>query len=327
MVTATEPTKQEYVFTRYTRLVLPVDGYIFWLRSNLVSPSAQFNAMGFNTIAIDGYGPVLPPVTARVKGTVHYSTTQHQDADKVYTSNTVHFNTMETVQFLNAIDPSTMWICSFDGIRFAFSHRDNYFAPVGEKHYVGQAIYSSMESQIIDSVDKLQQTQVVSNSLPFWLSMNGYSIFYGIQQCPVTLYPSSSQLLDNLSPPFGVVHIEPNQTTAFSAAPVLDATLDHAQLARDLVRVTLYGLNNDSAIDFQDFVLQFMVDNPQALGLMNMPILRDEKETQAELLILAKKKSIEFEVSYYQTRARDIAVKYILQAVPTFIVGDLAAAA
>jgi hypothetical protein len=326
MVTATEPTKQEYVFTRYTRLVLPADGYIFWVRSNLVSPSAQFNAMPLNTIAIDGFGPILPPDTVRVKGTVHYATTQHQDPDKVYTSNTVHFNTMETVQKLNATDPSTMWICSFDGIRFAFSHRDNYFAPVGEKHYVGQAIYSTMESQIIDDVSQLQQTQVVSNSLPIWLSMNGYSIFYGIQWCPVVLYPSSSQLLDNLSPPFAVVHIEPNRTEAFSAAPVLDTTLDHAQLARDFVRVTLYGLNNNSSIDFQDFVLQFMTDNPNAMGLMNMPIIRDEKETQAELLILAKKKTMEFEVSYYQTRARDIAVKYILQAIPTYIIGDLQAA-
>jgi hypothetical protein len=326
VVTATEPTKQEYLFTRYTRLVLPVDGYVFWVRSNLVSPSTQLNAMALNAIAIDGYGPVLPPTSARVKGTVHYSTTQHQDPDKVYTSNTVHFNTMETVQFLNAMDPSTMWICRFEGIRFAFSHRDNYFAPVGEKHYVGQALYSSMESQIIDDIGQLQQTQVVSNSLPFWLSMNYYSIFYGIQQCPVTLYPASSQLLDNLVPPFGVVYIEPSRTEAFSAAPVLDATLDHAQLARDFVRVVLYGLNNNSALDFQDFVLQFMGDNPNALGLMNMPIIRDEKETQAELLILAKKKTIEFEVSYYQTRARDIAVKYILQAIPTFIVEGLQAA-
>jgi hypothetical protein len=324
VVTADEPSKQEYVFTRYTRLVLPLDGYVFWVQSNLVAPSSQFNAMQFNTIAVDGYGPVTPPDQVRVKGTVHYATTQHQDADKVYASNAVHFNTMQPVQALNAMDPSTIWICTFDGIRFAFSHRDNYFAPVGEQHYVGQAIYSSMESQIIDSVDKLAQSQVVSNSLPFWLSMNGYSIFYGIQQCPVTLYPSSSQLLDNLVPPFGVVHIEPSQTIAMAEAPLLSSTLSHTQLARDIVKVTLYGLNNDSSLDFQDFVIQFTIDNPNTIGIMNMPIIRDEKETQSELLILAKKKSIEFEISYNQSRSRDIAQKYILSVIPTYIAGTIA---
>lgn len=326
MVTATEIGHGTYTFTRYVRLVLPADGYVFWVRANLVAPTAQYNAIGFNQLPPIGGWTQLPPDRIEVRGTVHYATEQHQDSEKVYASNTVHFNTMEQVQFLNAIDPATMWICTFDGIRFAFSSRENFFAQAGEYHYVGQALYSSMQTQIIDTVGQLQQTQVVSNSLPIWLSMNGYSIFYGIQTCPVVLYPSSSQLLDNLPPPFGVVHVVPDSTTALGSTPVLDNLLSHTQLARDIVRVTLYGTNNNSSADFVDFVNQFSLDN-DTIGVMNMPILRDEKEAQPELLILAKKKSIEYEVSYYQSRARNIARQIITQAIPTFVVGPQVAAA
>ena len=61
-----------------------------------------------------------------------------------------------------------------------------------------------------------------------------------------------------------------------------------------------------------------------AIGFMNMPVLRDDKRTQNELAILAMKKTMDFEISYYQTRARTIAQQYVLSCVPGSItVNDL----
>ena len=58
---------------------------------------------------------------------------------------------------------------------------------------------------------------------------------------------------------------------------------------------------------------------------MNMPVVRDEKRIQSELNAIAQKKSLTFEVSYYQNRMNDIARQLILSAVPSFYPTDLAA--
>ena len=44
------------------------------------------------------------------------------------------------------------------------------------------------------------------------------------------------------------------------------------------------------------------------------PTVRDEKRAQSELLILAQKKTIEFEIDYYQCAARNIARQLIENA-------------
>jgi len=45
-----------------------------------------------------------------------------------------------------------------------------------------------------------------------------------------------------------------------------------------------------------------------------MPVMQDEKMTQSELGIMAQKKVITFEVSYYQTTVNDIARQLIEHA-------------
>jgi len=49
-----------------------------------------------------------------------------------------------------------------------------------------------------------------------------------------------------------------------------------------------------------------------------MPIIRDEVRTQSELNVRGMKKSIEFEISYYQSVAQDIARQLILSSIPTY---------
>jgi hypothetical protein len=89
------------------------------------------------------------------------------------------------------------------------------------------------------------------------------------------------------------------------------AGTSHDQLVQERVRVTLTGLNNEQALNFIDFVNQFTLDNPGVLGVMNQPVPRDEKRTQNELRVIGQKKTIEFQVNYYQSAVFDIAQRLI----------------
>ena len=94
-----------------------------------------------------------------------------------------------------------------------------------------------------------------------------------------------------------MVHIAPEGTAALQAAPRIDSSGSHSQLAQDKVRVTLYGVRNDQALDFMDCVLQRSADYGE-FGVMNMPVVRDDKRPQVELGAIGQKKLIDFDVSY-----------------------------
>ena len=69
-------------------------------------------------------------------------------------------------------------------------------------------------------------------------------------------------------------------------------------------------------MDFQDYILSNSLNDE--FGIMNMPIIKDEVRTQSELNVRGMKKSIEFEISYYQSVAQDIARQLILSSIPTY---------
>jgi hypothetical protein len=315
---------QTVTFTKYVRLVLPLDGYVFWVKADLLSQSALFNAGAFNTAEFnEGQSIVTPAATETVKGSLHYASDTRQDEAEEYTINRVVFTAEQPIKAFNEIGQNVLFIGTFQGIKFAFSRRESFYQQAGLHHYVGDAVYSTLDSQLVDSIDGFDTRNViVSNSLPIWLSMNGY-----VQQPwdafgnPVTLYPSFLVPL-NLPPPYGAVHIQPDSTRALAAAPTFSPTFSHTQLVTEKVRVTLYGLRNFNALDFVDFVSQFSV-NTDLLGVMNQPVVHDEKKTQTELLAIAMKKTVEFEINYLQHRVNDVARQLILQAIPTFYFTDV----
>lgn len=310
---------QVIVFTKYVRMVLPLDGFIFWLRSDLVSQSALFNASNLNAVALN-----QPPVTVtsapflNVQGSLHYATIKEQAEDSTVAVNTVIFTALSLVQDFNQIGPNVIYIATFGELQFAFSQQAPYYQQANTYHYQGQAIYSTMESQIINSLAGFDDSSVVvSNSLPLWLALNGYiPVYPTFRNTSFQLYPSFT-VPDNLPPPYGAVHIEPEDTEAIQSVPLLDDDLSHWQLVKDVVKITLYGVRNAQALTFQDCINQYSVDYGY-FGLMNMPAFRDEKKTQSELSIIAMKKTIVFEVSYYQNTARQIAQQYIKYVIPTF---------
>jgi hypothetical protein len=323
--------QQSYKFTMYVRLVLPLDGFVFWVNAALVSQSAQLKAL--LPASVQG----VKNTEVWVPGSLHYRSQFEQTEDSDYVVNEVVFTAEVAIQDFTQIGPNIMFVGTIpgpdpvqlatqaiatapDNIRIAFSRRDLFFYRAGLHHYVGNALYSTMTTQLVDSLDDLNLGNlVVSNSLPVWLAMNSYDpqYFSNFASPCVPLYPSFA-IPNNLEPPYGTVHIGLDDTEALQAAPYLDTNLSHFQLAKDKVRVTLYGLTNTQALTFLDFVNQYSLDTEQ-IGIMNIPTVRDDKKTQAELVILAMKKVISFEVSYNQETIRTVARQYITSCIPSLI--------
>jgi len=324
---------QTITFTQYKRVVLPLDGFVFWVRADLVSPSFLLNAARPNQINQPGPVTLNKPqvqTTAApfrtVQGSLHYATDRRQEEAETYAVNQVVFTAETSIDFLNSIDPLTIYIAEFEGIRFSFSSRGAFYRQAKLYHYVGNAVYADMATQLVDAVDGLDtRTLVVSNSLPAWLELNGFNPpwpFYPNYQ-PAPLYPSFLSP-PNLMPPWGTVHIGEGDTRALEGVPRLGHTSSMYQLAADKVRVTLWGVRNTGAMDFLQRVLQYSYDT-NIIGIMNTPIVIDAKRTQSELTTLAQKKIIDFEVSYNQARIADVARQLIVTVIPTYLPRGLAA--
>ena len=302
-------------FQPYRRVVLPLDGFIFWIKS----------------------GPALV-----VSGSLHYGTQRQQNEDETPGINSIIFTSLSQVTNLNDIAPDVLYLATLpSGVQYAFSNKAPYYRQANAWHYTGTAVLPALRSQIIDNeADFDAVSLVVSNSLPMWLALNSYKPPYpgfttnvsGVAltggkfiNAGVMLYPSFA-VPDNLTPPYGVVHIEPGKTDSLQASPIFDPTLSQDQLAVDDVRVTIYALRNAAIMTFLAAVGQYSFDT-DALGIMNMPVVHDEKRPQAEMAVLAMKKTIAFQVCYSQGTSRSVARQLIESVVTTYLPQPLTAAA
>jgi hypothetical protein len=279
---------QTIVFTRYAQTVLPVDGYVFWVNTG---------------------------ETVTVQGSLHYSTDQQQNEDETIAVNRVILTALSRIDDFNAAAPTDLFIGTFDDIRFSFNARGSFYQQANLYHYLGNAVYPALSSQIVDNPGALPVEPIVSNSLPVWLSQNGYAPVY-----PSFVVPA------NIVPPYITAHIEPNMTEAptfpaydwpgtvepgTGASPLHD--LASSQLALDRVRLTLYGFTNQQAIQYLVSLIEYSI-NTDAFGFRNSPVVKDQKRTQSELNVIAMKKTIDIEAWYLQSTADAIARRMILSA-------------
>lgn len=294
-------------FTLYVKLILPLDGYVYWVNANLLNDSALIGASQFNKIEFGTEGnKTLPPKLLTAQGSLHYATEIIQEQDQTASRNKVVFTTQGQIQDFNEINPNFMYIATFDEVRFGFSRSANYYKQASVYHYHGDAIYSIMDSQIIESITDFDTTDViVSNSLPLWLSLNKFFNIY-----PSFLSEQNSTL------PYATAYIDPKSTQALQAAPLINNVSSHFQLVNETVKIEMFGIRNSDALQFQDYVNNFSVTT-DSFGVMNMPVIQDEHVTQKELGIIAMKKTITFEISYYQQNILDIARKFITSALIT----------
>ena len=290
-------------FTLYVKLILPLDGYVYWVNATLLNDSAIYNALTYGFGEYNNQGETLPARQVTHKGSFHFNSELHQLEDRTTAYNHVLFTSLELIQDFNLTNPNLIYVATYEGVRFAFSRRENFYKQADLYHYRGDAVYSIMDTQLVDSMTGFDtESVVVSNSLPIWLSLNQY----------FPLYPSYL-VGQNLAPPYASVDIDPRQTTALQQFPLLDSESNPYQLVHDTVRITIFGTRNNEALNFANYVFQYS-QNTDNIGVMNMPVIQDEKVTQPELGIIAMKKSITFEVSYYQTTVNNVARKLIEEA-------------
>lgn len=294
---------QKITFTKYVQKILPLDGFIFWVKWDLVvSP--------------------VPPGTKTIMGSFHYATEQRQEEAETYSVNRVIFTAQSDIDFFNDINPTTIYIAAFDGLNFAFSSRGNFYNQAQVWHYVGNAVYSDMRTQIIDTPEQLAALGplIVSNSLPVWLGLNTFNPnwpFYPSLPLPFPLYPSFLAP-QNIVPPWGTVHIGDDDTNPIVSTPYFNTQLSQEQLSYDHVRVTLWGATNDVAQNFLATINQFSYDTG-LIGIMSRPIIKDAKRIQNELGVIAQKKVIEYDVSYIQGKIADFARQLIVTVIPNYI--------
>jgi hypothetical protein len=287
--------QKQVKFRRYNRVVLPLDGYLFW------QPAEEFE----------------------VEGSLHFTQDIQQNEDETFGSVSITFTVTQRIAAFETSPIESIFVGRIADIDFAFSQQGARYDQAGLWHYAGHSIPPALQTQLISETNQPDPTQaIISNSLPLWLALNGFvSPLPGTFSNNVKLYPSGL-VPSNLRPPYAAVHIGENDTRAISASPYVDPDSGSSyQMAADMVRVMLYGLTHKHAMQFLNFVEQYSVYYG-GFGIMNMPIVRDAKRTFAELQTIAMKKVIDFEVSYDQHYVDVTARKLIKSASVSFILGS-----
>lgn len=279
---------QEITFRLYVRQVLPLDGFVYWINAEIITPD-ELTRMG-----------ITNPFTTTIKGSLHRQVVTEQSATSSRDVNNIIFTPITKADDFNIEDPNVIYLGEYEGTQFAFSRMESRYTQSGIFHYRGMAILPTMRSQIIDSPDEISDEQILSNSTPIWLSLKNFATVY-----PSFLVPS------NLKPPYIAADVR-NTLPLQMAATVLGNT--RYQFAQDSVRVTLYGFSNQMALEFVDYVVNKALEDEE-FGITNVPIVSDAKSNQVEINALAKKKIVDFVVNYYQATTRDISHQLIKEAI------------
>ncbi|EDB9085326.1 hypothetical protein BEU93_14460 [Salmonella enterica subsp. enterica serovar Newport] len=278
-------------FTKYVRKVLPLDGFVFWVKASVLADD-----------------PDTEPDTKEVKGYLHLTTESIQDEEQLYDKNVVTFTAQADIDPFNDIGSEVLYIGEFYGIQFAFSRRSGLNEPANIYHYTGHAIYPHMMSQIINSADDIDLADVVvSNSLPIWLSLSQF----------MPMYPAMLSV-QNLVPPYATVKC--GEPSPVAGAFWLDEKQNQYQLVSEDVTITVTGLRNAAVEDFLRYVQDYTLSDKAEMGVMNIPVIQDERITQNELNIIAMRKKVKFKVNYYQQRMRNVARRLITSAIPSIYV-------
>lgn len=272
----------------------------------------------FTVVLYETAAQVNLPTDVTVQGSFHYDSLTEQRADATVDSNTVVFTSLSEIQAFNNLGPDFLYIGSYRNIRFAFASRGYLYEQADLYHYVGKAIYSVTATQVIDDINDFDPDVFNSNSIPIWMYMNYYVPPYpGGRVCPLPLYPSYL-VDDNLAPPFAAVQID--RTEALAPIPLMDRNSSADHLCRDAVTIHMYGANNRLAADFRDFIEQYSKDWGK-IGISTIGAITDANHVQAELKVIAQRKSLGLSVNYLQSVSRDAARQMIIKAKVNFYPG------
>lgn len=285
---------QTVTFIRYVRQVLPIDGFVFW------SPSQVFDK----------------------EGALHFAQSLIQNDEETFAQGMVSFTAQEAVQEFEEAPTNVIFVATLPGgSRYAFSSQEGFLNAAKQYHYFGRTIPPAALSQLLDKPGQIDLSRViVSNSLPFWLGLNNYSTPYGDGYTnSIPVYPSKL-VSPNLAAPYVAVKIV--KTDSDQMSPYLDPNRSSFQNATDVVRLVMYGLQNNESIDFSNCVRQYL-NLTRGIGARSSFWVVDEQREVTELETIAMKKTMEVTVNYNQIRIDAISRRLIRQASMNFIIGTL----
>jgi hypothetical protein len=279
--------QQQFTFTKYSRLILPADGYVFW------APTASLNP-----------NVIDPSLTFTAPGSLHLSQRTEQNLDSTVSRQTVIFTAEQQIlEFSDMADTELFFMTLPNGSLAAFSSQNMRYDTSDLWHYAGVAVLPYEASQIVATpADVLTNGTIVSNSLPIWMAMSTTAL---------PIYPSDLSPM-NLVPPYITADIQGTQ--ALTMAPLVDSLSGQAQLCKETVVFTLWGCRNNDALDFQSAILANSMPDDAPYGTMTPLVPVDLKKPQPEFAIIAQQKSMTVDVNYLQSRTRDIARQLILEA-------------
>ncbi|EHJ6419226.1 hypothetical protein LXH64_000987 [Salmonella enterica subsp. enterica serovar Brandenburg] len=282
---------QEITFRLYVRQVLPLDGFVYWVNAEIVSCDELCRLN------------IESPTRLKIKGSLHRQVIAVQDESVSKDVNNIIFTPVQPVDDFNVENPDAIYLGEYGGVQFAFSRMESRYQQSGIFHYRGMAILPTMRSQIIDCPEEISDERIISNSIPLWLAMKDFATVY-----PSYLVPQ------NLRPPY--IAVDVRNSTPLQAAPVVYGG-QRFQLVQDSVRLTLYGFTNRMALDYIDSVVRRALEGGE-FGVTNIPVVQDAKSGQVEINALAKKKTVDFEVNYYQSTVRDISRQLIKKVIMNY---------
>lgn len=261
---------QQVTFTLYVRQVLPLDGYVFWIRASEV-----------NADVLRRRGLEDAPKTLTIAGSLHRQVVSEQTETASQSVNHLIFTPLAPIDDFNVAHPVAMYLGDYEGVRFSFSRMESQYTPSGIFHYRGTAVRASLKPQIIDHIDEIDNTLILSNSIPVWMSLNRFAPVY-----PSWLSPSDEP------PPYIVADVRETRPIQIAADGFI-----RSQLVQDRVRVTLYGLNNAQSLAYVDYIVNTALEE-ETFGITNSPVVVDDKLSQVEINALAKKKHVDFDINY-----------------------------
>lgn len=277
---------QQIMFTQYNRIVLPLDGYVFW------KPGQQFS----------------------VPGSLHYAQEWQQSEDEAVGYSSILFTAETQVQEFSSSTQNALFIASAGNFRYAFSQQSGFYQQAGLWHYVGHSIYPALATQLLDPPVTINlNALVLSNSVPFWLQLGSYKPIYGPLANTIPVFPAY-MVAENQIPPYIVANVE--ATEMLQALPSRGIFGTHTQWASDRVLLTFYGLQNDAVLNFQDCINQYSEDTDN-FGIMEEAVVYDDRRIEPELHGPGMKKSLRLVVSYLQSVAQTLSFQLIKTAVPT----------
>ena len=274
---------QHITFKKYTQVVLPLDGWVFWVKTSSIEGEVE-------------------PFVKSISGSLHQMIDQDQREDETIAVTSLIFTTSFEIDVLKEVETTVMWIGEYNGSKFSFNKQSSFYNEAGLFHYVGDAVYPALADALVNDYSDLNLNDVVvSSSLPAWLTLNAIADIY-----PSFLVPT------NIEPPYITVHIDRQQ--AITGSQKFNAFGDSTQLMSERVKLTLYGLRHNETMDFLKYVQEYTDDNG-AFGYCCMPAVQDDKRPQSEINALAVKKTIEYTINYEQSRIRNEAARFIQSVV------------